>query len=1340
MANEVPTILSIILRLKDETQAAFQRFQTTLVETKKVTDSLSNKAGSEVPSFVDLVNKAPPIVSAIKSIIDTSEKLKDTLSAAFSTLGGRTTAAIQAELGAVANALETVKASGAGIEEVARAENLATAAAKRLNLELKSEAPKTFAERIAEIGLKLKTANFASAARDASSLVADLLGAVPGLKTFAIGVSSLVGIKVGVQALKELVFGAAQYAAKVETLGVVLQVVARNAGYSADSTDKLTKSIEKQGITTEAARESLSKMIQAGIQVNQLSGIFGNVEGKLTNLTNAAALARAAQDLAVVSGENSSATLSRLVTNIQQMDTTGLRFQGLTVDRAAAESKLAASLGINVSLLTETQKKQAFLNATLSEAAKLSGTYEAALGTVGKQLGSLQRFQDQFTLALGNNFLKAFSVIIVAVTDYLKNGEQLVLSFQKTNDTANDLSKGLSPVVEILKELAIAATAIALDVLVGASKVFGGLGSAVSDVLETVKELSRSVTGLFSSATDGAKDFVTTLDPIAGFFNGLAFIIAAVRDGMSALTGALFLVGSGASSVFAGILSRAATVLKFFSKDLGAALQASADNFSTFSKSLETNAEKVTKKLREGEGALETYAQSFGKSDEKLSAVNAATAAFSKQIEKLSGEQTKGTISATAMATQYDSLSSAIFKAAETGKLSKQQFGDLTKQLTAIPGSLGKAFSEAQEKAGFSLAELRNQISKDVGTSKNLLTELLATAATQNAGIAESAGSTLTQIGEDTINVLTKIKDNAKNVADISVAFEGIRAASQQGIITQVQLGTAVDDTRAKFEQAFTAQLKGLDTKNEYDRLIAQINDVSAASKNGQIGIGLTAERSKLAITQATEAYILNKSKVAETTLEVSKLARETVKFGADNVLSAEKTRNSLVKVFDEFVNGKLKTAETREDFAKLSFDIKALGSNGTASSAQVAQGLEKVKQAAIGAADAAKQLNQNLIDTSRANLTVAQGQLGIATASVAVGKAQVDVAIAQQNVARDNSEINRKALEVAQLQLQVAGDELVTARSRLAEELSARDLLIAKQEVLNAVTALEHDQNNVGLRETLRLAKDRLTLQEQTNAKAQAAVNDQQTKNVQDSIALVQAKGTLDILKTIETQTQANTAASSGFSSALSGSAKVASNFASSFGQFGAAIDTVKGKYEELNSTTANWSSQTIAAYQRTKAILDGILDAQIRLDVALGDRLVSGGSIGSLSGPIQRAEGGAVTGPGTGTSDSVLMLASNGEFVHRTAAVDYYGESFMHRINNMQVPRSEVLHRYAQGGVVGAPAGSPQYNNGDAFGIPEHALSLTFNGRNAGKLRGSRETVGALIEALNEVKKASS
>jgi hypothetical protein len=76
--------------------------------------------------------------------------------------------------------------------------------------------------------------------------------------------------------------------------------------------------------------------------------------------------------------------------------------------------------------------------------------------------------------------------------------------------------------------------------------------------------------------------------------------------------------------------------------------------------------------------------------------------------------------------------------------------------------------------------------------------------------------------------------------------------------------------------------------------------------------------------------------------------------------------------------------------------------------------------------------------------------------------------------------------------------------------------------------------------------------------------------------------------------------------------------------------------------------------------------------------------------------ADGGPIVGPGTATSDSVLARLSDGEWVHKAAAVDYYGDAFMAAINNMQIPREQLVpRRRAQGGPVRRDE-LPAYSNG--------------------------------------------
>lgn len=64
--------------------------------------------------------------------------------------------------------------------------------------------------------------------------------------------------------------------------------------------------------------------------------------------------------------------------------------------------------------------------------------------------------------------------------------------------------------------------------------------------------------------------------------------------------------------------------------------------------------------------------------------------------------------------------------------------------------------------------------------------------------------------------------------------------------------------------------------------------------------------------------------------------------------------------------------------------------------------------------------------------------------------------------------------------------------------------------------------------------------------------------------------------------------------------------------------------------------------------------------------------------------AGGGRIIGPGTGTSDSILMYGSRGEYMQPERAVRHYGIGFMEAIRQLKLPK------FASGGLVGAAVSS--------------------------------------------------
>lgn len=140
----------------------------------------------------------------------------------------------------------------------------------------------------------------------------------------------------------------------------------------------------------------------------------------------------------------------------------------------------------------------------------------------------------------------------------------------------------------------------------------------------------------------------------------------------------------------------------------------------------------------------------------------------------------------------------------------------------------------------------------------------------------------------------------------------------------------------------------------------------------------------------------------------------------------------------------------------------------------------------------------------------------------------------------------------------------------------------------------------------------------------------------------------------------------------------------------FGNAIQNFDGSFKSLFSSIGQGFVQLLKdmAVQMIKSLV-------IKLITKLIGGFAGGGSVGEDGGGggnlFGFAGGGNVFGAGTGTSDSILAMLSNGEFVQPTKAVNYYGRGFMESIRSMQYPKMA----FASGGLASV---SPQMSSNDS------------------------------------------
>jgi hypothetical protein len=1016
------------------------------------------------------------------------------LDKAFSTLGGRSTKELQRQIAEVAAALESVRKSGASLEEVARATKLAEQATKRLNEELSSPTPRTFGEKLAEIGVRLKNLDFKGAISGINDLGAGFSGITRLFGPLVAGFVALAGIK----SFASLIHDATQLAARVETLNVTLGAVGRNAGLSQKTITEQVEKIKLMGIASAEAAESLTKMIQAGIKVSEVGE---------TGLTKAQELARAAQDLAVVTGESSSQTLLRLITNIQQMDTVGLRFMGLTVDATSAQANFAQSIGKTVGALTESEKKQAFLNATMNEAKKLTGAYEESLETLGKKLTSLIRYQDEFKNALGQAFLGAGVALVDGAQAFLEAGQKIIEKFNQTSQAAANLKAGMKPLVDALGDLALIVLRLSLDVFDGLSVVFKQVGGLVGDVANVVRDLTKALSGLFLVGGD-ADDFVSKLDPIKGLFTGIGLAIAIVRDGMTFLGIGIETTTAAFSGAYADILRLTAKLVGFFSKDLGAALNASADNFKQFSDRLINSATAAAEKMQNGQSATEEFALSVGKVAGKASGTTVAMGAFTKAIEEMSKRAGEGTLAGAALAEEITGFSASLDVARANASLSEKEFKALSKQLDSVPGSLIKNFTEAAAASKVSLAEMRTGITEEVSKTANTLGELIRVASTRNDDILKKAGTSLALISQDILNTFSKIVDSSKSLDDIAVGTKRIVEAEKEHLISQAQLKEALTQNATKFDELFAAGLKAAKTKEDFDKLSKGVGDVAAAG-------GITRTRMIESLNAISDAMDKTKSKANELAVATQKVA------------------------------------------------------------------------------------------LSDASLKVAQAQYAITAATVDVAKARVGVWVAENKLAQDNNELNRLGVELAKLEVKVAEGQLLLARTQFKEQVQNKNLLIAKQEELNATVALEGKANDESLQKAKIAASERARLQELVTDKVKEEVNAQQENVLKIQEVQIQTKGQYDILKTVTEANAANTAsvqgttsAAGGLSTAMQGVKGSVNDVSGAINGMGQTLTTTSQAFSLFSGASAQWSASVVAEYNKVSGALRDLIQAQANLD----------------------------------------------------------------------------------------------------------------------------------------------
>jgi len=236
--------------------------------------------------------------------------------------------------------------------------------------------------------------------------------ATQSMNSFSEGSSRLrgavlgIGIAAGTATATMIAFGTQAFmaAARVDELDVSMNAVGKATGLGYQAIRDAAIATKDMGIEMEIAQQSAIKFAQNNLK-----------------LSYASELARAAQDLAVVSGKNSTETFNMLTHAVITGRSEVLKSVGIQKSAGQMYETFARSIGKSANALTYQEKQTAVATGALKEAAKVAGVYEAAMDSPGKVLRSFKRITNEIQVAIGGVLLKGLGPMIKAFYDVYKN-------------------------------------------------------------------------------------------------------------------------------------------------------------------------------------------------------------------------------------------------------------------------------------------------------------------------------------------------------------------------------------------------------------------------------------------------------------------------------------------------------------------------------------------------------------------------------------------------------------------------------------------------------------------------------------------------------------------------------------------------------------------------------------------------------------------------------------------------------------------------------------------------------------------------------------------------------
>lgn len=915
------------------------------------------------------------------------------------------------------------------------------------------------------------------------------LGKLAGLAGLAAG--AIVGI-IGAISLKEAV----EYAARLETMNKVMRAVGNNAGYSSEKLDEYEKQITDLGISSIAAKEAIAQMASAGLELGDVSG---------NGVSQVAELAEAAQNLSIVAGTDASEALSNLIINVKQLDTEGLRNMGIVLDQAAAQDQYAEKVGKSAGALTNAEKQQAAMNYVLGEASKLSGVYAASLDTLDAKLNMMGKAQDNLSATLGQALLPAYKALVGEAAKFLVNADEIVSSNVDIASSSSAL------------ETAVASGAGALfSLLEGAV----ALGASIAD---EVVQIGSDLVGAFSSAFNSVKALFTSFSALNSETNALevsfkliGFAVAAIADGFKVVELGVrsFLYVAQISG--AGILDVLAKIASFTNEELSTSLKNMANEMREAAEVNSEASKQIVDDFGNGETALGKFTKGLLDVKKEMGEIGTGNtfAELSEDILTLTSAQRQGIISSSDLSENLTKIKDRMKELGSESKLTEAETAKLNGSLAVLAKDIATEFNDAIKNMGLTVASLSSGVSDEVSTISGSLLTLSENAQTTGGLFNQAFNFAIDQAGN--ITELSLLTDASANFAKRVV--EG----GDYAVASLAQLGEATLLARGKFEELFDAQLGAARTQEDFKLLTEQVQKfgeqmvqaglmseeelglklqliaeqaeevVTNLREVGDIAafekLGLDVEELKTGFSSAFNDILDGFDLLAVSSTVTSETmgnAFEDVFDGVENVkqlnaiqaklqeaaesgvISGEdlaKAGEAATDKFNELFKASLEAANTSKDFEELRAEITAAGDSGVLSAEEVAKAFEDVQKKVDGASVSVLAMAEQARELSNANLAISNAQTAVLRAQMDSTKAEINYQSALNTYREDGTEQSRLDLEVRKIEMALAKERVELAKIKQEIEEANYDMLISKQQALNAEKRLELDINNAAL------------------------------------------------------------------------------------------------------------------------------------------------------------------------------------------------------------------------------------------------------------------------------------